>query len=268
MFKHTDKWQHKFVSWDELQWSQISLGISGSNPSGSNKFVSIHDPRLGDPKDAQVTKRIDIRKESALCCCQRDLYTCWWEFFLYIGKLIFFLFILYFSILLWYFSSFLFFYLKGTFFLVYLFYLVLLEFSSFFYIKCCDSFFAIKESSHQKLTLLNKTLKYDSYNFSITPSSASPLTHITLCLIFYQIKWEWWNLNSWLLSQQSSDIMSNNYLTQKFKLLGEIPRYDLYNSLILASGDMDEYKLNILIDSPYLQCSLFFRVLTYNKPFI
>jgi hypothetical protein len=46
--------------------------------------------------------------------------------------------------------------------------------------------------------------------------------------------------------------MSKNHLTQKFKLLGEIPRYDLYNSLILASGDMDEYKLNILIDSPCL----------------
>jgi len=162
---------------------------------------------------------------------------------------LFYIFLFFYDIFLaFYFFS----YLKGTFFLVYLFYLVLLEFSSFFYIKCCDSFFAIKESSHQKLTLLNKTLKYDSYNFSITPSSESPLTHITLCLIFYQIKWEWWNLNSWLLSQQSSDIMSNNYLTQKFKLLGEIPRYDLYNSLILASGDMDEYKLNILIDSPCL----------------
>jgi hypothetical protein len=51
------------------------LAFPGSNPSGSNKFVSIHDPCLGDPKDAQVTKRIDIRKESALCCCQRDIYT-------------------------------------------------------------------------------------------------------------------------------------------------------------------------------------------------
>jgi hypothetical protein len=62
--------------------------------------------------------------------------------------------------------------------------------------------------------------------------------------------------------------MSKNNLTQKFKLLDEISRYSLYNSLILASGEMDEYKLNILIDSPYLQCSLFFRVLTYSKPFI
>lgn len=75
-------------------------------------------------------------------------------------------------------------------------------------------------------------------------------------------------MNSWLLGQQTSDIMSKNNLTQKFKLLDEISRYSLYNSLILASGEMDEYKLNILIDSPYLQCSLFFRVLTYSKPFI
>jgi hypothetical protein len=110
VFKHTDKWQHKFVSWDELQWSQISLGISGSNPSGSNKFVSIHDPRLGDPKDAQVTKRIDIRKESALCCCQRDLYTCWCFFFFYFFKFFFFFFIFFFYIFLFFFSFFFFFF--------------------------------------------------------------------------------------------------------------------------------------------------------------